>query len=69
MKIVKKFQLKIVIFTVVKNCCMLYGPGLVMAHNKDADQTVHLRHLISAVDNHCLDSIMPLLYKSNIFSP
>ena len=30
MKIVKKIQMKIVIFTAVKNCCMLHGRVFVM---------------------------------------
>ena len=53
MKIVKQFQPKIVIFTAVKNCCMLHGHVFVMffqhANNKGADQTVHLLRLIGAI--------------------
>ena len=34
MKIVKKFQLKIVIFTAVKNRCILHGRVFVMVKSK-----------------------------------
>ena len=33
MKILKKIQLKIVIFTAVKNCCLLHGRVFVMIRN------------------------------------
>ena len=35
MKIVKKIQMKIVIFRAVKNCCMLHGRVSVMKHVVD----------------------------------
>ena len=40
MKIVKKFQPKIVIFTAVKNRCMLHGRVFVMKHTL-VSQTAH----------------------------
>ena len=39
MKKVKRIQLKIVIFTAVKNRCILHGRVFVMLNNKAADQT------------------------------
>ena len=40
MKIVKKFQLKIVIFTAVKNRCMLHGRVFVMGSKECSSHTV-----------------------------
>ena len=38
------------------------------ANNKDADQPVHPRSLISAIIVHCVDSITPLVFISEISS-
>ena len=45
-----------------KTCLMSY------AHNKDADQAVHPRSLISAFVVRCLDSVMPLVSVTKLSS-
>ena len=43
-------------------------PVYAIANNKDADQPVHVRSLINAFVVRCLDSIIPLVSKSEMSS-
>ena len=49
MKIVKKIQLKIVIFTAVKNCCILHGRVFVMFYNKNNTTLINLYQNIEII--------------------
>ena len=53
MKIIKTFQLKIVIFTVVKNCIFLYAFRWIIEIESD-NLTVSNSEIIIFTDFHCL---------------
>ena len=60
MKIVKRIQLKIVIFTALKNCCMLHWRVFVMAElNKQGQYTPWVKNfevkeiLLVTLPNYC----------------